>query len=185
MSLIFKSKLLREEIKHWLLMGCLCLWALTATVYALSKSEKVILIGVDDVGARLITEDKDRLLQSELKNFLKAFFESYYVYDEKNFLQKIGNATEMMTVDLWQKNKDRLLELHQKLQKTPLSQTMEVESIDLVDQGRVEAILGISVHSRMNEQKVRLKVILEFRRNERSEKNPWGFQITELSDAVI
>lgn len=185
MSLVFKSKLLREEIKYWLLLVCLFLWALTATVYSVSKAEKIILVGIDDVGARLITDSKDRLLQSELKNFLRSFFESYYAYDEKTFLSKIGNATEVMSDDLWQRNKDRLMELNQNLQKTPLSQSAEIESIDLIDQGKVEAILVVLIHSRINEQRVRLKVVLEFKRNDRSEKNPWGFQITELSDAVM
>ncbi|MBS1972652.1 MAG: hypothetical protein JSU04_20255 [Bdellovibrionales bacterium] len=185
MSLVFKSKLLREQIKHWVLVVSLSIWAFSVSVIALTKSEKVILIGIDDAGARIITENKDRLIQSELKNFLKAFFDSYYVYDEKNFLHKIGSATEIMTDDLWQRNKDRLLDLHQKLQNTPLSQTMEIESIDLVEPGKVEAILGINIHSRMNQQKVRLKVNLEFKKNDRNEKNPWGFEVTELSDAVI
>lgn len=183
--MIFKSKLLREEIKHWLLVASLSLWALTATIYAISKSEKMILIGVDDVGTRIITDSKDRLLQSELKNFLKVFFETYYSYDEKNYLTQIGTATELMTNELWERNKDHLLEINEKLQKTPLAQSMEIESIDLIDQGKVEAILMLKIRSRIQEQKVRLKVNLEFKKNERSEKNPWGFQITEVSDAAI
>lgn len=185
MSLVFKSKLLRNEIKHWILISCLVLWGVTASLYALSKTEKMILIGVDDAGTRLITANSDRLLQSELKNFLKTFFESYYAYDEKNFLEQIGRATEIMSDDLWQRNKDKLLELNQKLQKTPLSQKMEMETIDLLDQGKVEAILVLKIRSRINEQKIRLKVVVEFKKHERTEKNPWGFEVTELSDAVI
>jgi len=37
----------------------------------------------------------------------------------------------------------------------------------------------------MSEQNIKLKVILDFKKNERSEQNPWNFQITELSDVVI
>ena len=121
MSLIFKSKLLRNEIKHWILIGCLLLWGLTASVYAFSKSEKIILIGIDDAGTRIVTSSQDRLLQSELKNFLKAFFQTYYVYDESSFIEQMGRATEMMSDSLWQRNKDHLSELQQKLQKSPLS----------------------------------------------------------------
>ena len=198
MSLIFKSKLIRHEIKHWLLIASLLLWGITGTVYAFTKSQKIILIGIDEAGTRLVTASSDRLLQSELKNFLKTFFDAYYVYDEKNYLDQIGKATEIMTDELWQKNKDRLLELHEKLQKNPLSQSMEIESIDLVEasgqdssgagtgsHGKIESVLVIKVHSRLVEQKVRLKVNIEFKKHERDEKNPWGFEITELTDAVI
>lgn len=90
-----------------------------------------------------------------------------------------------MSDDLWQRNKDRLLELNQKLQKNPLSQAMEVETIDLIAQGKVEAVLILKIRSRMNEQKIRLKVVIEFKKHERTEKNPWGFEITELNDAVL
>lgn len=185
MSLIFKSKLLRNEIKHWLLVGSLGVWGLTATIYAFSKSEKLILVGIDDAGVRLITANSDRLLQAELKSFIKAFFEYYYVYDEKTFLDQIGHATELMSDDLWRRNKDKLLEIQQKLQKTPLSQSMEIETIDLLEQGKIEAVLGLKVRARLNEQKVRLRGVIEFKKHERNEKNPWGFEIVELSDAVI
>jgi len=185
MSLVFKSKLLRNEIKHWLLVGSLAIWGLTASLYAFSKSEKLILVGIDDAGVRLITANSDRLLQAELKSFLKTFFEYYYTYDEKTFLDQIGHATELMSDDLWQRNKDKLLELQQKLQKTPLSQSMEIETIDLLEQGKIEAVLGLKVRARLNEQKVRLKVLIEFKKHERSEKNTWGFEVVELSDAVI
>ena len=72
-----------------------------------------------------------------------------------------------------------------KLDQNPLSQTSDIENMDLVDQNKVEAILKIKITSRMNEQIVRLKVILEFKKQERNDKNPWNYQITELSDVVL
>ena len=185
MDLIFKSKLYREEFKHWTLIFALFVWAIISTIYAFRNQEKTILIGIDDIGTRVIAESTDRLVQSELKNFLKTFLDMYFTYDHTTFSEKMGSATELMSPDLWEQNKEKLLDLNERLKKTPLSQFAEIESIDLVEQGKIEAILNLRIKSRLLEQKSRIKVNLQFKRSERTEKNPWGFEITELNDAVI
>ncbi len=121
-SYFLKSKLLRSEIKHWLLVTVLFLWSFTATYISLTEKEKIILIGMDEAGTRLITESSDRLLKSELKNFLTNFFGLYYSYDEKTYQEKMGEATDLMTDQLWDLNKEKLFEIHKKLEKTPLTQ---------------------------------------------------------------
>lgn len=184
-SMIFKSKLLREEIKHWIAILALFLWAVTATIVAISRTEKTILIGIDDAGTRIITNNSDRLIQSELKNFLSYFINHYYSYDEKTFIGQIGISTDLMSEDLWSRNREELLGLNQRLQKTPLTQVVEIESMDLIEPGKVEVLLALNVRSRLNTQIVKLKVLMEFKARERSDKNPWPFEITEVADAKI
>lgn len=185
MDLIFKSKLYREEFKHWILILCLLVWASISTIFALQNKSRTVLIGIDEVGTRIITESSDRLLQSELKNFLKSFLDLYYTYNETNFSARMGQATEFLSLDLWNSNKSKLLELDEKLKKASLTQFSEVESIDLLEPGRIEAILNLRIRSRLSENKVRLKVLLDYKRASRTERNPWGFEITELSDATL
>lgn len=183
--MILKSKLYREEIKHWLLIVTLFTWALSATIVVFRNSSKTILVGMDESGARIISESTDRLLRLETKQFLKFFIDHYYTYDQVTFAEQMGLSTELMSPDLWEKEKSKLIELKAKLDKNPLSQNADIENMDLVDQNKVEAILKIKITSRMNEKIVRLKVILEFKKQERSDKNPWNYQITELSDVVL
>ena len=183
--IILKSKLYREEIKHWVLIVSLLLWALVATVFATTNTQKTLIIGIDDAGSRLITDSKDRLLKSETKQFLKYFLDQYYTYNQETFNERIGVATELMSPDLWSKEKSKLIDLKDKLDKNPITQFSELENIDLVDQNKIEATLKIKIKSRMSEKNIKLKVILDFKKNERSEQNPWNFQITELSDVVI
>lgn len=183
--MIFKSKLYREEVKHWLLIGCLILWALLASIFALKNKEKTILIGIDENGSRIITDSNDRIMQSELKNFLKSFLLTYYGYDDKSFSVQIEAASNLMSLDLWERAKPRLLEQKEKLTKFPLTQIPEIESIDMIEQGKIEAILNLSIKARLNEQKVKLKVRLGFGKSQRTEINPWGFEITEVSDVVL
>ncbi len=183
--MILKSKLYREEIKHWLLIVALFLWAMSSTIVVFRNSSKTILVGMDESGARIISESTDRLLRLETKQFLKFFLDHYYTYDQVIFAEQMGLSTELMSPDLWEKEKSKLIELKAKLDKNPLSQTADIENMDLVDQNKVEAILKIKITSRMNEQIVRLKVIIEFKKQERNDKNPWNYQITELSDVVL
>ncbi len=183
--MIFKSKLYREEIKHWLLIGCLLFWAAIATVFSFRNTSKTLVIGIDEAGSRLITESSDRLLQVELKQFFKYFLDQYYTYNQDTFQERVGLATELMSVDLWEREKTKLLDIQEKLSKSPLVQFSELESLDLVDQNKVEAIVKIKIKSRMSEQVLKLRISLNFRKHTRSEKNPWNFEITELSDAVL
>lgn len=183
--IIFKSKLYREEIKHWMLIVCLIIWALIATIFSFRNTSKTLVIGIDEAGSRLITESNDRLLQVELKQFFKYFLDQYYTYNQDTFQERVGLATELMSTELWEREKSKLLEIQDKLTKTPLIQFSELESLDLVDQNKVEAILKIKIKSRLNEQILKLRISLNFRKHGRSEKNPWNFEITELSDAVL
>lgn len=183
--MIFKSKLYREEVKHWLLIASLILWAGLASVYALKNESKTILIGIDENGSKIITDSNDRILQNELKNFLKSFLLTYYGYDEKSFSTQIELASNLMSLELWERAKPRLLEQKEKLTKFPLTQIPDIESIDMIEQGKIEAILNLSIKARLNEQKVKLKVRLSFMKAQRTELNPWGFEITEVSDVVL
>ena len=183
--IIFKSKLYREEIKHWILIVCLFSWASITTVFALRNTQKTLVIGIDEAGSRIISDSKDRLMQVELKQFLKYFLDQYYTYNQETFTERVGQATELMSRDLWEKEKDKLVEIKAKLDKSPLSQFSEIESVDLIDQNKVEASVKIKIKSRLSEQTLRLKVQINFKKQERSENNPWNYQIMELSDVVI
>lgn len=183
--MIIKSKLYREEIKHWLLVTSLILWAALASVFALKNESKTILIGIDENGSKIINDSNDRILQNELKNFLKSFLLTYYGYDEKSFSSQIESASNLMSLELWERAKPRLLEQKEKLSKFPLTQIPDIESIDMIEQGKIEAILNLSIKARLNEQKVKLKVRLSFTKGPRTELNPWGFEITEVSDVVL
>ena len=185
MALIFKSKLYRDEIKHWALMFVLLAWAILASYFALRNESKTILIGIDESGSRIISETSDRILKSELKNFLKSFLENYYNYDEKNYSAQMGFAADYMSKDLWENQKPKLIEIKSKLEKVPLSQTSEIESLDLIDQNKVEGILILKVKSKINEQIVKLKISLNFSKAPRTETNPWGYEIQEISDVML
>lgn len=183
--MFLKSQLFRNEIKHWLLIVSLSIWALFASIFALKNNAKTILIGIDNDGSRLITETNDRILQNELKNFIKYFVERYYIYDEKTYSDQMSLASDLMSPDLWEMQKPKLLEIKEKILKIPLVQLAEIENLDKVDTDKIEGILNLIIKSKLSEHKVRLKITLKISKSIRTEQNPWGFEITELSDVVL
>ena len=76
-------------------------------------------------------------------------------------------------------------EIKSKLTKNPLSQRAEILSMDLVNNERIEAIIGLTVWARMNEQRIKIKVTLKIEKVIRSESNTWGYEISEVKDEVI
>lgn len=182
---IFKSKLYREEILRWTLYTSLLVWALSSTYMLLKKNDKLVLIGIDESGTRLITDTGDRILQNELKSFFQEFLKKYYEYDEKSFPDQIESASNLMSSDLWETQKSKLLNIQEKLQKYPLSQSIEIESIDMIDNQKIEAILNIKINSKIAVKNVKLKVKLNFEKHSRNELNPWNYQITEVQDAQM
>ncbi len=183
--MIFKSKLYREEIKHWLVIVLSICFGIVGSIHSIQSAPQTLLIGIDESGVRLIKEGNDRLLQVELKQFLKYFLDQYYTYNSETFKDRLGFATELMSFDLWEREKPKLLEIQEKLNKAPLSQFSEIENIDLVEYGKIEALIRVKIKSRLNENELKLRVFIRYQNQMRNEKNPWNFEITELSDAVL
>lgn len=186
MRLLLKSKIYQIEIQRWLLTTTLVVWSMTSTVFALQNRKEIVLIGVESNGfARVITDRNDRILQNELKAFTYEFLNNYYSYDESSFLIKLSKSTDMMSEKLFESEKTKIFEISENLKKTPLSQSFEIESLDLINGNQVEAILKLKVQQRLAEKVFRLKINLEIESKPRTAVNPWGFEIREVTDVVL
>lgn len=185
-TLVFKSKFYQTEILRWGLVLSLLVWAVISSLFALTNNREVILVAIDGAGsARLISEKDDRFLRNELKAFLQAFFDGYYTFDQTTFDERVGAATDLMSKDLWEREKPKVATLSQKLKSNPLSQASKIRSLDLIEEGRVEAILEVKVRQRVSEETSLVKVVLKYEPHARSKENSWGYQIIEVSDAVL
>lgn len=183
--ILFKSRLYREEFYRWLLIAALISWAITSTIWALSKTQKTVLIGIDENGTRLITDNKDLLLKSESLKMIQEFLKLYLNFDQNTHKENIGRAADLMASSLWEQQKGKLFEIGEKLKREPLLQTSETESIDLVGENTFEVIANIKILNRAVESKARIKMVLVLQKHERSNVNPWAFEIKELRDETL
>lgn len=183
---VFKSTLFRNELKHWALIISLFVWAVFATAMAVVRKDKVVLVTLDKDGfARIITDTNDLLLKKEMGAFINHFLSLYYGYSDKDFLNRIGDATDLMTDELWLQKKEDLVKISEDLKAMPLIQEVKVLSIDLVSENKLEAELELSITTRLQATKARLRVEVELKHAPRTLKHPWGYQIAGLVEHVL
>ena len=183
--MIFESRLYREEFLRWSLVVALTLWGLTASLWAASKKRETLLIAISESGARVIPSSDDSALKSEATEFLKTFLGHYFNYSEATHREQIGKAADLMSADLWDRLKSKLLDVNERLKTQPLTQKSEIESIDRTGENAFESVLQVDVRSRMKESKARVKVSVEVRRRARTRENPWALEVVEIKDELL
>jgi hypothetical protein len=185
MKILLQSKLLREEIKHWALILSLLVWSLIASILALKNNSKTILIGISPMGAEIITENNPKLSKIEITNFLKTFLENYYSYSSQTYLPQMEKSTNLWSDELFNTKKDSLIAQNERLTETHLTQTSKVISIDQLSADSYEATLELTITSKLTSNTLKIKSFLKISPHSRDEKNPWGYEITEVSDVAL
>lgn len=183
--ILFKSRLYREEIYRWVLVFSLFLWGLGSTIIAVSRSDKLMLISISDHGARLIQSEDDEALRDEAVKFIQQFVGSYLNFDSNSYSATIGQASDLMSEELWSRNQQKYKEIDQRMKSQPLSQTATIESIDAVSPNEFEVIALLRVRQKIEESTGRLKLRMSLRSKARNEANPWRFEIVELKDELL
>jgi len=185
MAIIFKSKLYKSEITYWLLILVLGLWGASASILFLTKKEKTILISVEEGETRLIESQSDYVLRAEIKNFINSFFALYYTFNQSSFDQNMIQASDLMSEELWQKQKPKILELKSKIKSAGLEQSNEILEISELEKGKIEVLTAVMLKTGELSKKIQIKTIIAFKRINRSEQNPWGLEIVGLDDVLL
>lgn len=180
-----RSRFIREEVLRVALIATLAVWAVSATAIALFKKEKTVLIGVSDDASYVISQSNETLRRKEIVSFVRGFIANYYEFSPNNHAEKISRAGDAMASSLWESKRADLQRINERLKTEPLVQTPKILSIDLLDDETVEVLLQIHIAKRIESVSTNLKVTLKVRPHERSESNPWPFEISEVSDAVL
>lgn len=177
-----KNKRVRKNVQQWGLIAALTLWSGLATFQALYADDKLVLIAIEDSGTRLILEPHDPALQNEFKNFVSQFLNHYFTYDDRSFASQIDFASRLMNSEFWEQQRPRLLDLKSKFEVQSIVQKAEIESIDLLTPDHVEARLQVFLKTASIEEEFHIKIRLGFQKIQRSKANPWGYEVTEVSN---
>lgn len=184
MELIFKSKLYRESLLRAALYFCLVLWATIASTIALRKTDKTVLIGISANETKLITDTNDVILKDELRNFLRSFLLSYYSYSSETYAPQMDKASNLMSQNLWERQKDQLAKQVEALKQYPLTQSAEITNIDQLGEKSFEAQLNLRIQSKLAPKSASIRVQIKIDQVKRTELNPWGYEVTEVSDVA-
>jgi hypothetical protein len=165
-----------DFLKATLFFVVLC-WALTATFLLVRLKPQIVLVGIDQYGTRIISEEGDRLTQLERDNFIKKYLGLLYTFRSTDFDTRVSAAGDMMGDVLWASKKVEFLEISKKLKSQELSQSTEVEQLREIGPETFEADLKIVVRSKLQESVSRIRVEIKLRKVPRTSTKPFPFEV--------
>lgn len=166
-------------------MGIMLISLVTVSLALLQKEDKILLIAISDGDVKTISDHNDRILQSELKNFIKKFLDDYFQYSSTSYEAQISKASDLMSQNLWTQLLPELEKQKNKLKSVDLIQLAEIESIDSVSNLAFEAVLKVSVKTKLETRAFRIRVHLKLAEKKRTETNPWNYEVIEVRDELI
>ena len=160
-------------------------YCLIASVLLLRPRAEPILIGIDSYGTRVIRSLDDRLIKQEKENFLKKYLTLQYNYDSENFESRISEAGDLMSKEFWIIKNPEFLKLSERLRQESLKQTALIQDIREIDPETYQADIEIHVHNKLKQSSVKLRIDLKISRNQRSEVNPYPYEVVSHDEQVI
>jgi hypothetical protein len=163
----------------------LFLWGFTATIYAISKEEKTVLIGIDENGTRIIENTDDPLLKTEIVAFLRHFTLLMYNFDQQTYLENVGSASELMSENLWGELKEALRSKQSIVKEHNVSHTGIVEKIIKVDSSQFEVVVRGFEQRKIKRVERLFKIQVSLRAQDRNQINPWGVEVDGLKEIPL
>jgi hypothetical protein len=181
------SPIYQELLLKWALFLALTGWALTATFFALHQKPERYLITLNEGVPTLVGSDQEKLLIQQKWKFVKRFFFLYYNYDAGNFDERVGEASNFIAHSLLPKEMPKVVEVRKLvLEDSTFNQKIQkFQRIMEVTPGRFEAQFELYTRQGFKEKITPLKVTLEITHHEETDRNPWAFEVTGISEEVI
>lgn len=184
MRTLFISKLYEREILRWLSHFALFTWALIATVLfvrlEMNKPQPIMVAVSAEGRVRLIETQNQEFENEELREFVFEFVRQFYEWSPETFQTRVGRATDLLTEEAWIETQAEILKIQEAVQKESLVQKVKIESVDLVSEFEVDIKIKILREVRMTESIENVRVRLTLSKNQRSTKNPWGYEIQKM-----
>ena len=177
--------LVKKHLALTAILLTLTAWALVASTLALQNKHELLLIGLDPNGTRVITSQEDPLFKTEVVNFLRSFVSELYTFTPETFESSVGRASDLMTKDLWEKEKEKVVKLQAIVKAEAISSSAEITSITKVSAGIFKVGLTMSESRRVGKQTKKLEVTVGLRKGERSESNSYGIEVNELQETTV
>jgi hypothetical protein len=153
-------------------------WALVATVLVVRLKPAVVLIGIDQYGTRVITNEDDRLLKSERENFIKKYIAYSFSYSSADFDQRTSAAGDMMTAELWERKKFDLGKISENLKANELTQVTRIQEMRELGDNQYEADLEIKVKNKLQEGTAKIRVELKLQKAPRTNEKPYQYEVS-------
>lgn len=172
----FKNEVLTISI--WVI---LVIWAFFASIFALKKDYQIVFVKMKNDTLELSNKLSDADENYLEKIFIKRFVQLHYTYDNQNFESNLENSSNLISHDIWSDIKAKIDRQKEYIKDKQVSQTAVVERIVKKD---FKYEITLNVISQKNSETFSRKFIvtLETKKIDRTNLNPFGFIITNLSE---
>jgi len=168
-----------------MLLFLLLAWAATSSIWAYQNKPRIIFIGLDDSGTRIITEATDPILAKERVKFVREFLRGYYNYASTDYTQAMSQAGALMSDPLWREKELDFKHIADQMKQTPLTQEARLIDLRQVSEQEFEADLDIHIRSRLQERTVKYRVVLTIAPRKRNTENPYPLEVTGIHETEI
>ncbi|MAF89827.1 MAG: hypothetical protein CL674_01040 [Bdellovibrionaceae bacterium] len=152
---------------------------------ARKNKREVITIYVGENETRLITSEKDPILQKEVVNFVKDFIANYYSYSNDDIKERMGLATDLMSDDLFKKSRDKINEGITKIELRDFIQQARLRKLTKEDNGEYRAVIDIRGKEKLNKFEAKYELNFIIKRAERTKRNKYGLEVAYVKESRI
>lgn len=163
----------------------IALWALVATVLLLKNQPKTLLVGIDQYGARLITDQSDRLLKAEAENIAKRFVATLLNYTAQTFESQVSQAGDLISQKAWELRREEFRKLSEKLRGQEFSQEAKIQEVRQVSDLEFEIDVKVESKSKLQVATSTLRYQLKLQPKKRTSENPSAFEVADYVEHVL
>jgi multidrug efflux pump subunit AcrB len=171
-------------LRRLLFLGVV-VWALVATVLLLKNQPKTLLVGIDQYGARLITDQSDRLLKAEAENIAKRFVVTLLNYSAETFESQVSQAGDLISEKAWELRRDEFRKLSERLKGQEFSQVAKIQEVRQVSDLEFEIDVKVESKSRLQAATTALRYQLKLQPKKRTALNPSAFEVADYAEHVL
>lgn len=162
----------------------LIIYSGVATVLLLRNKPQTIVVGVDESGTRLLTEDNDKLAEKEVLAFIRGFVALHYRYSSETYERQISQSGDLMTLDLWNQKQSEYEKISKDIVGQSIIQDAEIADITQVGASAFDLSIGMTIQRKLEQKRFKIKVRIELTKSARSKTNPYPFSIARLSEEI-
>lgn len=186
----YKIHLAQRHVKEWILISVLIFSLIITAIYAFSKKSETLIIGIDQNGTRIVTEQEDPIFKTEVINFIRSFVSLSYNFDQETFTENAGKYSELLSLDLWNGKKNDILKAAEEIKKEPIQLSTIITKIGKdKDKDGVEfykVYTSQTITKRASTQSLKYLISMRVAKVEkRTKNNPFGYEVTFLEEKRI
>lgn len=183
----YKIHLTQSKAKEWILISVLIFSLIVTAIYAFSKKSEMLLIGIDQNGTRVITQEEDPIFKTEIINFIRTFVSLSYNFDQDTFTENAGKYSELLSLDLWNQKKSDVLNAAEQIKKEPMQLSTFITKVAKDKDKDGNDIYNVYTSQTLTRRAKteKLKYILKMqvaKVSKRTKDNPYGFEVTALEE---